>query len=133
LQRRSYSAWKFITLLTGIGIIVSLLKGFDYEEAILLSIVLFALVASRKQFQCKEALKQESFNLGWSSTILVIVICSIWLGLFAFQSVDYSNQLWWTFTFEGNVSRFLRASIAVVIFLLFFAVSKWNSHHGALE
>jgi len=132
LQQRSYSSWWFITLLTGLGIIVSLLKGFDYEEAILLSVVLFALLASRNQFYRKGALIHASFNLGWSSTVLVIVTCSIWLGLFAYQSIEYSNELWWTFTFEGNTSRFLRASTGVVIFLFLFAFSKWKSHNGPL-
>lgn len=132
LQRRSYSAWWFTTLLTGIGIIVSLFKGFDYEEAILLSIVFFALLATRNQFSHKESLPKESFNLGWSTTILAILVCSIWLGLYAYQSIEYSNELWWTFTFEGNVSRFLRASIGVVIFLFLFAFTKWKSRHGPL-
>ncbi|WP_298861560.1 lysylphosphatidylglycerol synthase domain-containing protein [uncultured Gimesia sp.] len=132
LQQRSYSAWWFITLMTGLGIIVSLLKGFDYEEAILLSIIFFALLASRNQFSQKGTQLSESFNLGWSSTILVIVTCSIWLGLFAYQSVDYSSGLWWTFTYDGNAPRFLRASIGVVIFLFLFAFSRWKSHHGPL-
>lgn len=132
LQRRSCSAWWFITLLTGIGIIVSVFKGFDYEEAILLSIVFFALLTSRKQFSQQENLLTGSFNLGWSSTVLVTITCSIWLGLFAYQSIDYSNELWWTFTYKGNASRFLRASISVVIFLFLFAFMKWKSHDGSL-
>ncbi|MCH9656912.1 MAG: lysylphosphatidylglycerol synthase domain-containing protein [Planctomycetes bacterium] len=132
LQQRSNSALSWVTLLSGLGIIVSLLKGFDYEETVLLSIIFFALLASRNQFSHRGSRLGHSFNLGWSSTIFAIIICSIWLGLFAYQSVDYSNELWWTFTYEGNASRFLRASIGVVIFLLIFAFSKWKSHHGPL-
>ncbi|QDU09785.1 bifunctional lysylphosphatidylglycerol flippase/synthetase MprF [Gimesia aquarii] len=129
LQRRLDSAWWLITLLLGVGIIVSLLKGFDYEEATLLAVILLALLASRKQFYRKGALIHERFQLSWICTILVIMACSIWIGMFAYKHIEYSNELWWMFTFKGNASRFMRGSIGAVIFLLLFALSKLIAAH----
>lgn len=129
LQRRLDSAWWLITFLLGVGIIVSILKGFDYEEATLLGVVLLALLASRKQFYRKGTLIHERFQLSWICTILVIMVCSIWIGMFAYKHIDYSNELWWVFTFKGNASRFMRGSIGAVIFLLLFALSKIIAAH----
>ncbi|QDT98525.1 bifunctional lysylphosphatidylglycerol flippase/synthetase MprF [Gimesia aquarii] len=129
LQRRLDSAWWLITLLLGVGIIVSLLKGFDYEEATLLAVILLALLASRKQFYRKGALIHERFQLSWICTILVIMVCSIWIGMFAYKHIEYSNELWWVFTFKGNASRFMRGSIGAIIVLLLFALSKLIAAH----
>lgn len=132
LQRRSHSAWWWSTLLSGIGIIASLLKGFDYEEAILLSFVFITLLACRNHFHRKVSLTKDRFKLSWASTVVAIVICTTWIGLFAYQHIDYSKQLWLDFSYSGNASRFLRASIGVALFLILFAFSKWKSNHGPL-
>lgn len=124
LQERLESAWRWITILLGLGIVVSILKGFDFEEATFLAIMLIGLLTSHNQFYRKGTLLQEHFSLVWTVTILVILSCSIWLGLFAYKHVDYSNELWWNFTLKSNVSRFLRGSIGAIILLLLFAMFK---------
>lgn len=56
-----------------------------------------------------------------------------WIGFFAYRDVEYSHELWWQFSFEGDGPRFLRAllsiSIAAVSFVLFrlFSVSAPQS------
>jgi len=129
LQRRLDSAWWLITSLLGVGIVVSLLKGFDYEEAILLGVVFLALLISRKQYYRKGTLIHARFSLPWAGTILIILICSIWLGLFAYRHIDYSNELWWAFTFKGNASRFLRGSIGAMAVILLFAFYRLIAAH----
>ncbi|QDT27842.1 Phosphatidylglycerol lysyltransferase [Gimesia panareensis] len=124
LQRRLDSAWWLITSLLSLGIIVSLLKGFDFEEALLLSIVLFGLLISRGQYYRKGTLIHDRFSLPWAGTILVIVICSLWLGLFAYRHIEYSHELWWAFTFKGDASRFMRGSIGAMAVVLLFAFSR---------
>jgi len=49
---------------------------------------------------------------------------SVWLGLFAFKHVAYSNELWWQFELHGETSRFLRATVGAMVALLLFAVSR---------
>jgi phosphatidylglycerol lysyltransferase len=49
---------------------------------------------------------------------------SVWLGLFSHKHVEYSNELWWHFSFSGDAPRFLRASVGVLGVALFFAAAK---------
>jgi len=100
------------------------MKGFDYEEAILLGSVLVVLFISRKQFYRKGYLLHQRFSASWISAIAIIVICSIWLGTFAFKHVEYQHELWWEFSFRSDAPRFLRASVGVVAFLLCFMTWK---------
>jgi len=66
----------------------------------------------------------EPFSFGWSITILLVLCCSVWLGVFAYKHVAYSNELWWHFALRGDAPRFLRAMVGGVALLLVFAVTK---------
>jgi phosphatidylglycerol lysyltransferase len=48
----------------------------------------------------------------------------VWLGLFAFKHVDYSNELWWQFELRGEASRFLRASVGAAVVLVLFGFAR---------
>lgn len=124
LYRKLDSAWWVATVLIATGIFTALMKGFDYEEAILLGFVLVVLFISRKQFYRKGYLLHQRFSASWISAISLIVICSIWLGTFAFKHVEYQHELWWEFSFRSDAPRFLRASVGVVAFLLCFMTWK---------
>ena len=56
---------------------------------------------------------------------------SIWLGLFAFKHVDYSQQLWWQFALRGEASRFLRASVGAAVVVLLFGVAPARAARAA--
>ena len=124
LYRKLDSAWWVATSLIATGVLFSLMKGFDYEEAILLGFVLVVLFFNRKQFYRKGYLLHQRFSLSWISAIALIVLCSIWLGTFAFKHVEYQHELWWEFSFRSDAPRFLRASVGVVAFLLCFTIWK---------
>jgi phosphatidylglycerol lysyltransferase len=124
LYRKLDSAWWIATFLIATGIFTSLIKGFDYEEAILLGFVFVVLLFSRKQFYRKGYLLHQRFSASWISAIALVVICSIWLGTFAFKHVEYQHELWWEFSFRSDAPRFLRASVGVVAFLLCFMTWK---------
>ena len=84
------------------GIAASLLKGADYEEAIILSVLLAGLLPSRRQFYRRASLFGERFTPGWLAAIAVVLLCSVWLGFFSYKHVEYSNELWWDFSFSGR-------------------------------
>ncbi len=102
------------------GIVFSLLKGFDYEEALILAGVLALLLASRPAFYRKASLLGHSLSAAWFATIAAIIAGSVWLGLFAYKHVEYSSALWWEFAYHGDASRFLRASLTVVVLAVGF-------------
>jgi phosphatidylglycerol lysyltransferase len=52
------------------------------------------------------------------------VTCSFWLGLLAYQNVEYSSELWWNFAFHGDAPRFLRGSVGSLAVIALFALRK---------
>ena len=126
LQRRLDAAWLLAVLFLGAGIAASLLKGADYEEAIILTVLLAGLLPSRREFYRRASLFSESFTPGWVATILVVLVCAAWLGIFSYRHVEYSQALWWDFSFsdEGGAPRSLRALVGALGVVLFFGVAK---------
>lgn len=124
LQRRLDAAYVLSALLLAAGIVFSLLKGFDYEEAVALSLMLAALLPARGHFYRKSSLTAQRFTFGWAAAVATVVACSVWLGLFSFKHVNYAHELWWQFTLQGDAPRFLRASVGAAALVLFFAAVR---------
>jgi phosphatidylglycerol lysyltransferase len=124
LQRRIDAAYLLTAALLGAGILFSLLKGLDYEEAIALSIMLIALLPCRRYFYRKGSLISQMFSPGWMAAIVVVLICSAWLGFFSHKHVEYSSELWWRFELKSDAPRFLRALVGTVALMLIFIAAK---------
>jgi phosphatidylglycerol lysyltransferase len=124
LARRLDGAWLFTVVVVAAGIVASLLKGGDYEEAMILTFVLVVLWRARPAFDRRAAFLDTRFTAGWIVAIVGAIGASVWLGLFAFKHVAYSNELWWQFELHGEASRFLRATVGAMVALLLFAVSR---------
>jgi phosphatidylglycerol lysyltransferase len=124
LQRRLDAAYVLTVTVLVSGIIFSLLRGFDYEEAIALSVMLGALLPCRGYFYRKASLLSQRLTLAWVTAIVLVLLGSVWLGLFSYKHVEYSGELWWRFALSGDASRFLRATVGAFSFALFFALSR---------
>jgi phosphatidylglycerol lysyltransferase len=124
LQRRIDAAYIMAVALLGTGVLFSLLKGFDYEEAIALSVMLVALLPCRPYFYRKSSIISQRFDSGWIAGIGLVLICSIWLGLFSYKHVEYSGDLWWRFAFYGDAPRFLRTIVGTIGVVLFFGIAR---------
>ncbi|MCA9124628.1 MAG: bifunctional lysylphosphatidylglycerol flippase/synthetase MprF [Planctomycetaceae bacterium] len=122
LQRRIETAyWLTITMLSA-GVVFSLLKGIDYEEAIILGVMLTVMIPCRRHFFRKGALFSDRFSPGWFATIGVAFGAAGWLMLFAYKHVEYSDDLWWRFAFDDSAPRSLRASAgAALVAFTYFA------------
>jgi phosphatidylglycerol lysyltransferase len=124
LSRRLNAAYYVAVAGVGVGIAASLLKGGDYEEALLLSALLLVLRRARPAFHREAAFFETRFSAGWVCAVLATVAASIWLGFFAFKHVEYSHELWWTFELDSQASRFLRASVAAAVGVLLFGMAR---------
>jgi phosphatidylglycerol lysyltransferase len=124
LYRRLDAAFLLTKVLLGAGIVFSLLKGLDYEEAAILSVMLAVLVPCHRHFYRKTSLLQDHFTVGWVVAITAALLSSIWLGFFSFKHLAYSEDLWWRFELTGDAPRFLRALVGVGGAVLSVAVLK---------
>jgi phosphatidylglycerol lysyltransferase len=114
LFRRVQAAYHITVWLLIAGIFASLLKGLDFEEATLLTLVLAVLVLGRRSFYRPTAILDERFTPAWVASITGVILMAVWIGLISYRHVSYSRELWWSFTFDGNAPRMLRASLTVV-------------------
>ena len=124
LQRRVTVAYHLAVLLLVFGTVFSLLKGFDYEAAIILTIILLTFLPSHKEFYRKASLITDRLTPLWGMLVAIVILCSIWLGLFCYKHVGYSNRLWWQFVINGDAPRFLRASSGVVMVIFVYALAR---------
>ncbi|AZI35406.1 hypothetical protein NT2_09_01100 [Caenibius tardaugens NBRC 16725] len=128
LYRRLDAAFLLTRTLLISGAIFSLFKGFDYEEAIILSGMAGVLQLARPAFYRRTALTSALGNPGSIAAIASFVALAIWLGFFAYRHVSYQQDLWWQFTWNGNASRFLRATFAIAVALLCVSVMRLFGH-----
>lgn len=115
LYRRLDAAWWVTMLLLLAGIAASLLKGFDYEEAILLDVLVLVLGLSRARFYRRASLLEQSFSWWWLLSVTVVVGSALWLSMMSYQDVRYERDLWWEFAFDSDAPRVMRAVLASVI------------------
>jgi phosphatidylglycerol lysyltransferase len=124
IQRKVDAAYYLAAALLSAGIVLSLLKGLDYEEALILLVMLLVLLPCKSSFYRKSPVFAGRLTSGWILLAIAAVLCSIWLGIFTYKHVEYRNDLWWRFALHANAPRFLRASAAAVSVLLIFVFIK---------
>ncbi len=124
LQRRIDVAWLATVFLLGFGAIFSLAKGFDYEEAIVLTLLLIALLPCRSCFYRRGRLLAPSLDTGWMIAFVMAIGLSLWLIMFAYRHVEYQNELWWKFAYHGDAPRSLRGLIAGAVVFSMYSLSR---------
>ncbi|MFD0388270.1 hypothetical protein ACFQ4K_11260 [Tistrella bauzanensis] len=125
LSRRVDAAWAAAVVLTVAGSVLSLLKGWDWEEACLLALVAGLLVLARPAFHRHGSLLRQPMTPGWVAAVAIAVLGSTWLMWFSFRGgalmaegaalgTGLSDALW-TVGLDAEASRALRAIVAVVV------------------
>ena len=118
LRRRLSAAWMLTTILLLVGALLSLLKGFDWEEACLMTLTASLLGVFRRSFYRPSRLTEVPFSPLYLVASLCVLGASIWLLLFAYQDVPYSHQLWWQFTLDADAPRGLRSLLGAAVLLV---------------
>jgi phosphatidylglycerol lysyltransferase len=111
LTRRLDGAWLLAVTLLGAGVVASLAKGLDWEEATVLGVLLLSMLPFRRQFYRRSSLLAEPLSASWLLAAAATVAASVWIGTFAFRHVEYSRDTLLVFAVHAEVPRFLRASI----------------------
>ncbi len=113
--QRIDAAWYGALSLLAIGIVASLLKGLEWQEALVLAGMLAAIFASRRHFYRKSSLLQEPLSPSWLIMIAVVIAGTTWLGFFSYKHVEYSHELWWQFSYKNDTARFLRSLVVIAV------------------
>ncbi len=115
------------------GAAFSLVKGIDYEEAAVLSVIAGLLQWTRHAFYRHSALTRQRFSPSWLVAVGAALGLSLWIGLFAYKHVSYQNQLWWEFAWHGDAPRFMRAAFATAVLLIVVAVLRLSGRGAAQD
>ncbi|HEY7479532.1 MAG TPA: bifunctional lysylphosphatidylglycerol flippase/synthetase MprF [Gemmatimonadales bacterium] len=124
LHRRLDLAYHLAVLALVVGIGASLLKGGDFEEALLLAGLLALVVPARSRFYRRAALLSGRWSAGWLVAVALALGATTWLGFFSYQQVAYRHDLWWQFALDADAPRWLRASVGVAVLL--GAAALWH-------
>jgi phosphatidylglycerol lysyltransferase len=117
LYRRLDGAWFLALWLLGAGIVASVLKGLDWEEACVLAAVAVTLLASRREFHRHASLLSEPLSPAWIASACMALGATVAIGLLANRRVVYSHDLWWQFAFDANAPRMLRGALSIAVVL----------------
>lgn len=124
LLHRLDAAWWAAVGLSLLAAVLALPKGIAISEAALLLSLAALLLVSRKQFDRRSSLVAQRLEREWLLAMACVIGACIWVLFFAYQQVEYANQLWWQFEFDAQAPRSLRALTAVI--LIGLAVSLWH-------
>jgi phosphatidylglycerol lysyltransferase len=115
LSRRVRIAYHLAFWMLILGAAASVLKGLDFEEALVASLVLAILWLGRSAFDRRAALIGDGLSPGWFAALALVLVGTVWIGALAYRHVDYSQELWWQFAFRADAPRYLRATLLVTV------------------
>ncbi|CAM5502288.1 Phosphatidylglycerol lysyltransferase [Frigidibacter albus] len=115
LNRRLARAWGAAMVLLCVGLVASLARGLEWKEALSLALSMLVLGLFRGAFYRLRGDSAFRLNAAWMVSVLGLLATAFWVGLFAYKHVEYRDALWWDFAWDGDASRFLRASLAVAV------------------
>ncbi len=114
LARMALARTACIVLLCA-GAAFALLRGLDWEEALLLSLIAGLLALYRDAFYRGGGWRHCRPTPGWLALVLVTLTALTLVGFLAFRHVAYRDDLWWDFAWRGDAPRFLRVSLALAV------------------
>lgn len=115
MLQRLDAAWWAGLLLGMASMVLAIPKGFALSEMLLIAFLVLALGLSKQQFTRRASLFAQPFTGGWLLSVAAILAALTGLLFFAYHDVDYNDQLWWQFEFNGHAPRSLRALIAIAV------------------
>jgi phosphatidylglycerol lysyltransferase len=124
LFHRLDAAWWGALVLVLVASVLALPKGVNIDEAVALAAFAWLLVVTRRQFDRRSSLFEQSFEPMWWLCVTTVLGVSLWVLLFAYQDVEYAHELWWQFAFDAHAPRSLRALMAAAVIAFALALGQ---------
>lgn len=124
LYQRLTRAWVMALILLGVGIVTSLVKGLEWEQALTMAISGALLILFRQAFYRVQDASVFRIDLRWFVSVTALVAAMTWIGFFAYKHVEYRDALWWQFAWKSDASRFLRATVGASVALAIIALGS---------
>jgi glycosyltransferase 2 family protein len=124
LSRRLDAAWIASVLLLPIGAMLALLKGFEWEEAAILTAVFCALLPFHEAFPRAARLSRMEVTPGWMVSAVAAMAGAAIVGWWSFQNIDYGQKTFLGAIFDpdADAARAVRSSAAAAALLLAFGL-----------
>ena len=131
LYRRLHGAYRATLVLLAVGSLLMFVHRDSVLQASVILLVLLLTWLSRGEFYRGKGLLDQRFDAGWVLSIMLVLAVAAGLAIFVHQEVEYSGQLWWQFTLDGDVSRMLRAGLLMLLVVGVFALLRLMRGHPA--
>lgn len=126
LERQQRIAWKASIVLLSVGIVTSLLQGFNWVEAVMVSLVLICNLTAQRRFYRKSFFWEEPIPLRWLGGAWAVLGTAMVLGWYIYNPVFDKANLW-GFERAHNVSQNYRALVGTLCVLaLVWAWRIWQ-------
>lgn len=112
-RRIDVAYWTALGVL-GAAAVFSVLKGLNWEEALLLMLAAGALLPFRDSFYRTGRLSGNLLTAPGILAMLAVAGIALWLLLVSYENVPYQDDLWWTFLSDSDAPRSMRALAAVL-------------------
>ncbi|MEO8561484.1 MAG: phosphatidylglycerol lysyltransferase domain-containing protein [bacterium] len=124
IQRRLDAAYHLTTILLVSGVVFSLGGALDVEQAISLTVMIVALVASRRYFTRHASLFDERFTRGWLVAIACVIGGTLVLAYVWYRDIGLSGRHFFQFSHDADAPRSLRALTGAAGVLIVWAMAR---------
>ncbi len=109
IQRRLDVAFHLTVVMLVLGMLAALLRGGDYEEAMILGCVLLLVLPNRRRFSRHSSLFSDRFTPGWIAAMALVLAATTGLALYSYRHAGQSGEFWMNFTTDGSIPNLVRA------------------------
>jgi phosphatidylglycerol lysyltransferase len=123
LWRRVKAAWTTAIVLLVMGAAISLSKGMNWEEALVITCVLGVIVAVRDSFLQRPTRMMIGLSPGWLAMIFGSLATIFWIASFSYADLFTNLEAWRDYGIENDVGRTQRAFVGICIASVIIALS----------
>jgi phosphatidylglycerol lysyltransferase len=124
LSRRLDAAWAASEAVLLVAAVLALFKGFDFEEATILTLLAVALAPCHPAFRRTARLSRLEPTPGWLFSALAALAGAALVGWWSFQNLDYANNSVLRVIGDQDAARAIRSSAGAAVVLV--AIGVWR-------